>query len=303
MISYVYFIIRHEDLQADIQDEKEIYIKLYCFCFHRNIDLHYLAFLTKSINNISNISTYTVFISTNLDGIFSQQRASNMPAQRVRTRGFRQVSQPQVGEMIARCILHFARLCHPHFDAVQEKRDVVISSDPLTRKTRKQGLNSQILLQQIHQDDGTPVPELLAQEVQLLPREEPLGQQIRQLGPIPLVARGRLRNVGFEFRLDERLHLAADARTAGEFALEHVVHAEHEVEPPDAVLACLAVGFVDAGDEVLEGVFATALAARVLLVLDELHGIQIVEEDGGVARGIAAQMGGHEIGERELLDA
>ena len=100
--------------------------------------------------------------------------------------------------------------------------------------------------------------------------------------------------MGLEFRPDELLHLGPHARAAGEFAVDHVVDAEHEVEPPDAVLPRLAVGFVDAGDEFFEGVFAAAAAAArvLLLVFDELHGIRVVEEDGGVARRIVAKMGG-----------
>ena len=112
--------------------------------------------------------------------------------------------------------------------------------------------------------------------------------------------------MGLEFRPDELLHLGPHARAAGEFAVDHVVDAEHEVEPPDAVLPRLAVGFVDAGDEFFEGVFAAAAAAAarvLLLVFDELRGIHVVEEDGGVARRIFAKMGGYEFGEQELLNA
>ena len=97
-----------------------------------------------------------------------------------------------------------------------------------------------------------------------------------------------------QFGLEDGLHLGAHARLVGELALEDVVHAEHEVEPADAVLARLALGLVDVFDELLKGVFAAA--AAVGAVADKLDDVHVIEKGGGVARGIGLERGRHEIG-------
>ena len=100
-----------------------------------------------------------------------------------------------------------------------------------------------------------------------------------------------------QFRFEEHLHLGAHARFVGEFALEDVVDAEHQVEPADGVFAELALGIVDVFDEFLEGVFAAGGGG----VgggggADELYDVHVVEEDGGVACRIIVEGSCHEIG-------
>ena len=155
-------------------------------------------------------------------------------------------------------------------------------------------LNLQVLREQIHQDNQAPIPKLLAQEIQLLPRVEPYIHLIRQHRPIQLIARRHLRNMRLKFRLKKHLHPGAHARLVRKLALKDVVDAKHEVEPADGVLARLALRLVDVFDEFLKDVFAAAVA--LVAVADELHDIHVVEKGGGVARGIGLKRGGHEIG-------
>ena len=158
----------------------------------------------------------------------------------------------------------------------------------------------QVLRQQIHQDDQASVAKLAAQQIQLLPAIEPHVHQIHQLRRVRLAARRHLRDVRFQLRLEEHLHLGSHARLIGEFTLEDVVDAEHKVEPADASFADLAFALIDVMDEVFKGIFAAGGGvAGVAIGADELYDVDVIEEESGVAGRIVLERCGHEVGEGE----